>query len=99
MNECDVNNGGCSHLCNNAVGSFNCYCHEGFELQNDTFTCQGKSDYKNDYICRIVYCIRRNFQGENFHWLNFRWVKFSLFKPPTKISTHIKLSPCNNNNG
>ena len=38
----------------NTVGSFNCYCPEGFKLQNDTLTCQGKSDYKNYYTCRIV---------------------------------------------
>ena len=55
INECNVNNAGCSHLCNNTAGTFNCYCHEGFELQNNTFSCRGKSDYKNDYTCRSVY--------------------------------------------
>ena len=32
IDECQLNNGGCSHLCNNMEGSFQCACLTGFEL-------------------------------------------------------------------
>ena len=41
INECGVNNGGCSELCANTIGSFVCSCQQGFVLQSDGFTCQG----------------------------------------------------------
>uniref|UniRef100_A0A8C4R8P3 EGF-like domain-containing protein n=1 Tax=Eptatretus burgeri TaxID=7764 RepID=A0A8C4R8P3_EPTBU len=34
VNECSVNNGGCSQLCHNNAGSFDCSCHTGY--QKDT---------------------------------------------------------------
>ncbi|XP_035249963.1 growth arrest-specific protein 6 [Anguilla anguilla] len=32
INECDKNNGGCEHECNNTVGSYRCFCRPGYEL-------------------------------------------------------------------
>lgn len=56
MNECTekitINTGsgnitgtlsGCTQLCNNTDGSFNCYCKEGYRLFSDGKTCLGKS--------------------------------------------------------
>ena len=42
INECDVDNGECEHLCNNTDGSYYCSCHRGYQLlENDTFNCTG----------------------------------------------------------
>ena len=32
VNECDVDNGGCSQRCTNTEGSFNCGCTDGYML-------------------------------------------------------------------
>ena len=34
VDECLVNNGGCAHMCNNRVGSFECSCTEGYEFDS-----------------------------------------------------------------
>ena len=39
-NECDVNYGGCSHLCVNFIGGYNCTCRRGFHLVKDKI-CEG----------------------------------------------------------
>jgi len=43
INECAVNNGGCSAdaVCTDNEGGFSCECNEGFE--GDGFTCTGMS--------------------------------------------------------
>ena len=41
INECQIDNGGCSQLCNNTVGSYNCSCISGYELTDDNHTCIG----------------------------------------------------------
>ena len=42
IDECQSSNGGCTHKCNNTIGSYYCSCHEGYELSNDSHTCIGK---------------------------------------------------------
>ena len=32
INECEFNNGNCSHYCTDTIGSFTCHCPEGFDL-------------------------------------------------------------------
>ena len=39
--ECDENNGGCSQICTNTEGSFECSCREGYVLDNDGQNCLG----------------------------------------------------------
>ncbi len=39
INECKTNNGNCSDICTNKVGSFECSCNEGFKLEADNKTC------------------------------------------------------------
>ncbi|XP_013415298.1 fibrillin-1-like [Lingula anatina] len=41
INECAVNNGGCSDICSNTIGSYHCECNEAdFMLGCDVHTCQ-----------------------------------------------------------
>ncbi|XP_051783080.1 uncharacterized protein si:dkey-163f14.6 [Erpetoichthys calabaricus] len=40
--ECSENNGGCQHNCSNTLGSYQCYCQPGFQLELDQRSCTGK---------------------------------------------------------
>ncbi|XP_002135356.3 fibrillin-1 isoform X1 [Drosophila pseudoobscura] len=40
VDECQLNNGGCSHRCENSQGSFKCACPAGYQLDSDLRTCQ-----------------------------------------------------------
>ena len=42
VNECQVKNGGCEHLCVNTAGSFYCTCKAGYTIDFDNTTCYGK---------------------------------------------------------
>ena len=42
INECTINNGGCEQICVNDVGTYNCYCNHGYNLNLDNHTCEGK---------------------------------------------------------
>lgn len=42
INECDDNNGGCTQICENHPGEFNCSCHPGYFLDEDDVTCTGE---------------------------------------------------------
>ena len=42
INECTINNGGCEQTCVNDVGTYNCYCRHGCNLNSDNHTCDGK---------------------------------------------------------
>ena len=44
VDECSVNNGGCSELCVNKLGSFECRCNKGYKIESDLTTCSGRSD-------------------------------------------------------
>ena len=39
--ECDENNGGCSQICTNTEGSFECSCRNGYVLESDGHNCSG----------------------------------------------------------
>ena len=42
VNECvDENVNPCEQICNNTNSSHNCLCFDGYELNNDNFTCAG----------------------------------------------------------
>ena len=50
INECRINNGGCSHNCTNTIGSFDCFCREGFHPDStNQSSCIGKT-----YICTYI---------------------------------------------
>ena len=43
INECEIDNGGCHHLCHNLPGGYNCSCLEGFAPDKDNEDiCSGK---------------------------------------------------------
>ena len=42
----------CSDGCNNTLGSFYCYCDEGYMLDSDDTTCEGK--YCNIKLCFLI---------------------------------------------
>ena len=39
INECSQGTSRCSQLCTNTIGSYNCTCHNGYQLGNDNHTC------------------------------------------------------------
>ena len=41
IDECDIDDGGCEHVCINTDGNYYCSCHDGYQLLNDTFNCSG----------------------------------------------------------
>ena len=42
INECDDDNGGCSQICLNTNGSFECECYNGYDFtENSTTDCIG----------------------------------------------------------
>ena len=41
IDECITNNGGCSQICANEVGSYKCLCYPGFVLETDEHLCIG----------------------------------------------------------
>ena len=41
-NECASNNGGCDQNCFNQIASYYCTCNEGYTLDGDKHTCNGK---------------------------------------------------------
>ena len=54
VDECLADNGGCMHQCNNAIGSYNCSCWDGYELSSDGYTCNGK--YMINLLGLELYC-------------------------------------------
>ena len=42
VDECQINNGGCAHSCNNTDGSFKCSCGSGYTLAMNGLNCDGK---------------------------------------------------------
>ena len=41
IDECDNENSNCSQFCNNTIGSYQCYCEDGYRLDSDEHTCNG----------------------------------------------------------
>ena len=42
-NECDTDNGGCSQICTDIIGSYKCSCNTGYNLGDDNHGCTGLS--------------------------------------------------------
>ena len=40
--QCDIDNGGCDHFCNETIESYTCSCYPGYTLQEDEHTCVGE---------------------------------------------------------
>ena len=54
VNECMEDTDNCSQNCNNTIGSYECYCNDGYTLDyDDLHTCNGtyrKSSTKNCFL-------------------------------------------------
>ena len=48
--ECAKNNGGCQQSCNNTIGSYMCFCNDGFVLHENLHDCKG------NFICVSILC-------------------------------------------
>ena len=50
---CDVNNGGCDHVCSDTGMGVSCHCREGYRLLSDGATCQGMCgmQHMGHYTC------------------------------------------------
>lgn len=42
VDECSINDGGCSHLCTNLEGGFQCSCPLDYQLQSNGVDCRSK---------------------------------------------------------
>ena len=42
IDECEKQNGGCSHQCVNTDGSYSCFCPRGLEIGDDQHNCRGE---------------------------------------------------------
>ena len=41
IDECQENTDNCSQGCNNTIGSYLCYCEDGYSLDTDLHMCNG----------------------------------------------------------
>ncbi len=41
IDECSMDKGGCQHICNNTMGSFECICQFGYLLDENERNCSG----------------------------------------------------------
>ena len=41
VDECDTGTHDCVHNCNNVIGSFVCFCKDGYKLEEDGINCKG----------------------------------------------------------
>ncbi|XP_033967531.1 complement component C1q receptor-like [Pseudochaenichthys georgianus] len=48
--QCEINNGGCEHLCHQEADEVKCLCKEGYDLDDDGFTCRLKD------VCGVGTC-------------------------------------------
>ena len=56
-NVCDVDNGGCDHICSVTQNTKQCSCNPGFDLSGSS-KCIGKILFtKKNYIVLFMYCI------------------------------------------
>ena len=84
INECLVNNGGCSHNCTNLDATFICTCPTGYELDSSKLNCVGKISLY------FTFLLRRTL---NVHWseivrgnhLGADWTKLGIHLEPPQV--------------
>ena len=43
IDECTDNSDKCDQLCSNTIGSYECLCLSGYELNDNSYSCDGES--------------------------------------------------------
>ncbi|XP_036897990.1 growth arrest-specific protein 6 isoform X2 [Sturnira hondurensis] len=56
IDECSQKNGGCNQICYNKPGSFHCACYSGYELSQDSRTCQDIDECADPDACGEARC-------------------------------------------
>lgn len=56
VDECLVANGGCDHTCQNTAGSFQCFCRQGFRLDEDRRSCERELHQSNEMLLHHTPC-------------------------------------------
>ena len=41
VDECENHDNNCQQNCNNTIGSYTCWCNEGYELDSSGYRCNG----------------------------------------------------------
>ena len=55
INECLINNGGCHHNCSGSDGNYTCSCNNGYRLNSDGHTCEGRQKLMSRNLLRCMY--------------------------------------------
>ena len=54
IDECARGTSGCSHMCNNTMGSYICTCRTGYRLASDNHNCMGESRCRSTDVIIIT---------------------------------------------
>ena len=57
VDECKNENGGCEHHCQNLPGDHQCFCSDGYTINTDNKTCEGKYYFSYVLISHLVLII------------------------------------------
>ena len=44
IDECMEQTDNCEQICGNTIGSYKCFCRDGFIIDEDGYTCDGKNN-------------------------------------------------------
>ena len=88
IDECTEPAHGCSQLCNNTLGSYNCFCLKGYLLEKDNKTCVGRLSSKTSRLFFLPWASLRDFCDSLIRFrskLMQRFLKRDQFNTQTKL--------------
>ncbi|KAL1021714.1 hypothetical protein UPYG_G00017080 [Umbra pygmaea] len=59
IDECNNQNGGCGHECNNTLGSYHCSCHTGYSLAG-RHMCEDVDECQDPVVCGTARCVNED---------------------------------------
>ena len=71
MNECQIDNGNCEHMCTNSDGSFQCLCSRGYSLAPDNLKCDGKNNLCIKIFFQVLFIDINECQNNNGGCMQF----------------------------